>query len=151
MFAILFALVVFSGGARAFAQGDWAANSFYIELFGVGLFYSINYEYRLNPWLGLGLGATQWEIGLWGITTEVIGLFGHLRVLLGGLSAHHLETGISGGALMSGSTSLPLLTPVFGYRFQPAEGGLLFRLTLLALFTVEGIVPFFGVSLGGSF
>ncbi|MCS7217056.1 MAG: hypothetical protein N2507_01985 [Candidatus Bipolaricaulota bacterium] len=147
MKAKILVLLVLALGAGGL--GGWAPHTVYVELLGVGILYSVNYEHRLSPLLSVGVGATQWELGLWGPPTTVTGLLGHLKLLLGQLRSHHLEVGVSL------ATFLPrpplLLAPLWGYRFQPAAGGLVFRGTLLALVGPDGLLPFFGLSLGWAF
>ncbi|MEN3010103.1 MAG: hypothetical protein ABDI20_03855 [Candidatus Bipolaricaulaceae bacterium] len=150
MKAKILVLLVLALGAGGL--GRWAPHTVYAELFGVGIFYSVNYEHRLSPLLSVGVGATQWEFGLLGPPIQYLGLFGHLRFLSGGLASHHLEVGASAGLFWPSPGFV--LAPGVGYRFQPAAGGLVFRGTLLVLlapFTEQELFPFFGLSLGLAF
>lgn len=134
-----------------------ARNAVYLELLGNGLIYSFNYERRITPAAGVRAG-----IGGFGTAGAVPVMFTYL---LGG-TRHHLDLGVGpllvfgpdavedeqGNLIEDPATSAALLgTGTFGYRFQPDDGGFVFRIGLTPLFSFGGILPWVGMSLGYAF
>lgn len=71
---------------------------------------------------------------------------------LAGSGSHRMELG--GGiifGLWDGSSLGILGTGTLGYRYQPLQGGLMFRIGFTPVFAVEGIYPLAGVSAGVTF
>jgi hypothetical protein len=160
-----------SAGERAFAQGESHAlrrNSVYVEAFGQGMLYSINYDYRIRPEISLRAGFTNWTVPLFLLLingqAQVTAFPLMLNYLTGGGSSH-LEVGagimptaisIQGseiflGSEIQGSTTVVVGTATLGYRLQPPEGGFVFRVGLTPLFTTKGSIMSGGLSLGYAF
>jgi hypothetical protein len=135
-----------------------AKNTFFAELGGAGLIYSLNYDRLLSPswsvrgglsFLGasVGTGSSSAGFGLVTIPLTTSYLFN-----LGGSSSHiELGGGVTGligsvsGTVFGGTNSasgfLPMITGIVGYRLQPAEGGFNFR---------AGVTPLLFLPAGGS-
>lgn len=151
-----------------------ANNAAYLEVGGSAFFYSLNYERRVGEPVALRVGFSYISSS----NKEPSGATQVHRYYLAPLTAsylpfggdHHLElgAGILAGyvtskepiadtaprALVRSSTNGPgaALTVVVGYRYQPREGGLLFRAGLTPIFSFqEGVLPWAGLSLGAVF
>ncbi len=130
--------------ATAVAQN--ARNSLYAELLGNGLLYSCNYERLITESFGVRIGASFFEPENVPIVT-----FPLMANYLVGSGSSKLELGLGICVLlMPENVSLSFMSAVdeklkgnsvlgtatVGYRYQPADGGLVFR---------AGVTPFFGV------
>ncbi|NBC27868.1 MAG: hypothetical protein GVY08_13470 [Bacteroidetes bacterium] len=142
---------------------NYSSNSVYVELLGNGFFYSINYDHRFTNHFGGRMGFMIIEGQSEQSTDDQIS-FAILPVManyLVGSGSHRLELGaglqfvLAGGTLENyGSFSgggIGGVTTTFGYRYQPVDGGFLFRI---------GATPFYsdgrpqlsgGLSLGYAF
>lgn len=123
-------------------------NAVYFELFGQGVLYSLNYEYRITPQVSLRAGFTSWRISLISTRFNFTG-FPIMLNFLSGKKSGHFEAGI--GCIPAtvtyigdeynpfivlerkGSSTAIMGTATIGYRYQPAEGGIIFR---------AGLTPF---------
>ena len=152
---VALAVAVPAGAAAQEPAGDSTArNAVYVEALGNGLVYSLNYEREVAPrwWLRLGAGWVG-SGGAFPVTASY----------LAGTAPHHLEIGAgpllvvwpdfgdeAGDLGSTGGTSL-LGTGTVGYRYQPQEGGLMFRIGATPVFSLEGLLVWAGVSLGYAF
>lgn len=138
----------------------------YLELGGQSLGISVNLEYRISNFAVRG-GFTFLGLGA--------GYLGSLSYVTNKDSSHHVELGLGGAhvaiaSIFGGGTSEKFLLSAFiGYRFQPKNGGFLFRVGFTPLFwtteeekidinnprvekkIVINIKPWAGISLGYSF
>ncbi len=112
-------------------------NTLFLELFGQGIFLSLNADYRFRPNFTFRAGLSYLIFG-WGIPLS-------LNYITGKNSSHHLELGLgitlgAGASIFGGSpVSFYFLTANFGYRYQPKNGGLVFRISFTPLFFIEKI------------
>jgi hypothetical protein len=132
-------------------EKEYRRNTVYFELFGTGIFYSVNYERRISPHVSLRAGFTSWSLhgGLFTILgIEKLSMTAFpvmVNYLTGPMKSSHLEIGaglmpsfFSGKALFTGSEgannqSLLVGTASIGYRYQPPDGGFFFRIALTPL------------------
>jgi hypothetical protein len=147
-------------------ETQYSQNAIFAEGLGPGIFYSINYDHRFTPNMSIRVGFTSWSLpGLFLIGETNVTAFPITVNHLIGKGASHLELGIgimptivsfSGqeiffGTQVSGSSTVVLGTANIGYRLQPNEGGIFFRIGFTPLFTFQKFQPWGGVSLGASF
>jgi hypothetical protein len=99
-------------------EASYAHNNVYAEVLGSGVFYSLNYEVMLSRKVALRAGVEYADRDL------VVPVILHYLVFGG---PGHLELG--GGVVSRASmpdVPVPILT--FGYRYQPQQRGVMFRL-----------------------
>lgn len=140
-----------------------APNAIYIEIAGRGLFLSASYERLLfettphNIALSAGLGFwASIEISGTGPDKSGITIPIYAGYLYGG--NHNFELGI-GLTLAPGVsyefaqefTSDWMITTFIGYRYQPIDGGFLFRVGYAPIFGNEGMIKYGGIALGYAF
>ncbi len=121
------------------------------ELFGWGIFYSLNYEYRIpkqeNKTFTLGGGITSYSI--FNEKTELIALSaGYLKG-----ERHMLETGLTPVFGFTNEDKSFHLAPRIGYRLE-TPNGIIIRAGLspfLKIYDEFGIVPHGHLSIGKSF
>ncbi|MFO8233263.1 MAG: hypothetical protein R6U20_11415 [Longimonas sp.] len=156
--AVLITMLAWSPHQAA-AQSEMdveANNSIYTELGGTGFLYTLNYDYRINRDWSARLGAMR--AGAFGVTFTNIPL---TASYLWGTN-HNLEVGL--GAMYLGvsldtegddfggiSDDTVAGTAIIGYRYQPTDGGIIFRAGITPAFGDFGIVPWGGLSVGYSF
>lgn len=155
-----------------------ASNSIFVEGLGAGLFYSLNYERLVLPDLGVRVGFSYLSLSAEAsssssdvsylavpITVNYLGIGSQRSIFeLGGGITFTYVTGSSTAGITSaeGSGLVPLGTLHAGWRLHPVDGaGFMFRVGAMALigeglgFDPEagsiGALPYFYVSLGGSF
>lgn len=125
-----------------------APNAVFVQLLGDYVSITANYERMLftttphNIALRFGFGFWGW-FGDSGVVVPVGAsyLFGH---------SHKIELGI-GYTFLTGSNKYNgLSTALIGYRYQPIDGGFLFRVGFTPLFGDE-FEPWVGLSLGYAF
>lgn len=147
---------------------SYSRNAIYVEGLGAGVLYSVNYDRRITPDFSVRVGFSSWSIG----TLLVLGSgelsytsFPVTASYLYGNGASHLELGlglvpgyvsITGGGIFFGKdvtkTAGTLLgTAIVGYRLQPNDGGIFFRIGFTPLFTFRKFQPWGGLSIGASF
>ncbi|MHA7128474.1 hypothetical protein [Algoriphagus namhaensis] len=135
----------------------------YVELFGNGLFYSVNYDQRFDRRLdGLGYKVGISYLAVDGVAVATVP-FG-LNYLLG-KDGKYFEMGL-GGTYLAGVDRTNTFassdernfgdgmigTMTFGYRREPTDGGFLFRASMTPVFGSGTFWPlFFGVSFGYAF
>lgn len=144
-----------------------APNALYVELLGNGGFYTINYERRFIEDLSVRLGFGFISVSATGGSTtsraSVMTIPLMANYLGIGNDRHHLELGAglllvyasaatsSAGSIASGSAFGVGGTATVGYRYQPRDGGFLFRAGFTPWFGAGGFQAWGGMSLGGAF
>jgi hypothetical protein len=161
--ALLAAAVVVAAGAhpqRASAQDTAtttaARNSVFVELWGNGFFYSVNYDRKISEKFSLRGGLGGWSVDDLILEPAVVAPV--LVNSLIGEGVHRLELGAGvttgvrwepnygapGGTTHNPKTIL-MPTATLGYRYQPVESGWLFRASLTPVGTDY---IWIGISLG---
>lgn len=134
---------------------EHSAHATYVELGGMGVLYSVNYEYRPIEWLALRVGVEAFPIFESMALIVPVAVYG----LLGG-DGHYLELGLgytglygfSGGEVHTDDDG-HFLVPQLGYRYQPPGAGFFFRATFTPLTRLnkpDDILPMPGLSFGGT-
>jgi len=151
-----------------------AKNAIYIEGLGNGVIYSLNYERNVGNNLSIRVGvgyfgasgeATYKDTGKKEEIVANIGTFpimanyfigkGRHKIEIGGgmvlftISAHGDEVSSNGIKFKAGL--LPALTGTLGWRYQPREGGLVFKIAFTPIFNLGSFLPYGGISVGYSF
>lgn len=100
-------------------------NSLYIEILGKSAIGSINYDVRITKELTIGIGT--------GHSLLILNSFLFLSYLFPGNIDHNLELGIALSILHKENFSEIgrgiVIIPIIGYRFQPLNGGFIFRIS----------------------
>ena len=147
---------------------DTCRNAIYAEVFGPGLLYSINYDYLITPHMSLRAGVSRWSFpAIFFLINGSIDFTGFPVTLnyLAGEGNSHLELGagvvpmflsldgrqIFFGESVRGKATAVLGTVTVGYRYQPIDGGLVFRIGFTPVFNFEKIFPTGGLSMGVAF
>jgi hypothetical protein len=148
-----------------------AKNAVYLELLGNGGLYSINYERALLDNVTARVGFSYFSVGA--TAADGSGQQSSAKIslmtapimanyLVGGKS-HNLELGAgalvvyasgeaSGGGASSSAEGVGIAgTATVGYRYQPQDGGFLFKAGFTPLVTESGFQGWGGLSLGGAF
>jgi hypothetical protein len=142
-------------------------SAIYVEALGQGILYSVNYDYRLTTHIGLRAGFTSWSIPILFFAVGELKFTGFPIMVnyLSGEGTSHLELGIGlipsiisfqgreifFGNEINGEGSIVLGTATLGYRSQPLDGGFVFRIGLMPLFTLKKATLTGGLSLGFAF
>lgn len=149
---ILFALALAS---PAHAQeAEPARSSAYFELLGNGIFYTLNYDRKFSE-------HVSGRIGLMALGATAVPVMANY---LAGSGNHRLELG-AGPVLfyLPDTADLDIdeedieqgfgayATATFGYRYQPVDGGFVFRIGITPLLTSGGALPWPGISFGYAF
>ena len=142
---------------------NFARNSIFLEILGNGLLYSLNYDHKIFNHLsarigGMYLGVSE-DISDERVSLLLVPLMANYLV---GSGSSRLEIGAgltlgsvggnidaAGGDFDEGG--IAAFTSTIGYRLQPTDGGFLFRIGFTPVFTGSGILPWAGLSLGGTF
>lgn len=144
-----------------------APNALYVELLGNGGFYTLNYERRfiedLSARIGFGFISVSATAGSASSRASVMSIPLMANYLGIGNDRHHLELGAglilvyasaatsSADSIASGSAFGVGGTATVGYRYQPRDGGFLFRVGFTPQFGAGGFQAWGGLSLGGAF
>lgn len=145
------------------AQELNANRAIFLEGLGNGLTYSINYDTRFGPGAS-GFGG-RGGVGFIPVDGVNITSFPFVLNYLLGQSAHYFEFGVGATILTIGTRSGGNIsrsefdratgigaTLSLGYRYQPLDGGLMFRAGIAPIFDRTGTLPFWPqVSLGYAF
>jgi hypothetical protein len=153
-----------------------ARDSVFIEGLGPGFLYSLNYERMLSDNVGLRFGFSYWSLETQStaptfsdgtvatvssrtsmsvlavpITCSYLGIgnMTHAFELGGGVDLLYVEgsgDGFGGDVNGAGVGAVAIA----GYRYQPLDGGFMFRAGLSPLVDASGIFPWPYVSLGGT-
>jgi hypothetical protein len=127
-------------------------HAFFVEIGGAALAYSLNYEYRPIPDFGMRIGASVIPLCIFGSCELLIGS----PVTLGtyfGTGSHHMELG-GGATVFLGDDDARFAYPQAGYRYEPADGGFVFRAMFSVLVRInkpKDVLPWLGLSTGYSF
>jgi hypothetical protein len=147
----------------------YSKNCLYLELLGTGILYSVNLEHRFaKHWSGR-VGFTTFSISDAAfaepeLRTSFLG-FPVLMTYLAGSRSHFLELGagvlvlnigLNGrdiwfGMDVNGQMTAVLGAAAIGYRYQPVNGGFLFRIGLTPLTSFSRSIVLAGMSLGAAF
>jgi hypothetical protein len=150
------------------ADKEWAHNCLYVETFGQGILYSLNYEYMFKPNLSGRIGFTAWESTYFIFTTistlqfiggpVMVNYFigndeNHLELGLGVLTGNANTNGddLIFGDRINGNQWITVGTFTLGYRYQPKKGGFIFKVGLTPLFNTSDFKWNTGMSIGGAF
>jgi len=155
--------VLLAGAMLAFSpsatKAQSAKNITYVELAGNSLLYSLNYERVITPKITGRVGLMQAGVG--GVSFMIAPIMGNYLV---GSGNHRLELGVGpqifnvsidtkgedfGGFDESGTVVGG--TATIGYRYQPTDGGFLFRIGVSPTFSSAGFLPWAGLSFGYAF
>lgn len=130
-------------------------SAIYGELLGKGLFYSVGYDYAIRRWIAVG-GSFSYQseavfVSLYSNFYPVGGLRSSL-LLQAGIQIVHISTQneepyedlLWGG--VEGTDVGGQVTIAYEYR-----SGFLFRVGLMGMFNRNGLLPWPGITLGGSF
>jgi len=141
-----------------------APNAIYAEIFGRGIFLSAAYErllFETTPHnIGLSAGVGFWaevEIGGTGQNEGGVTIPIYANYLYGGNDKLELGIGITFAPNISTYqfydefTSEWMVTTFIGYRYQPTDGGFLFRVGYAPIFGHEKIILYGGIGLGYAF
>lgn len=145
------------------AQDLPSNRSIFIEGLGNGLTYSVNYDTRFGPG-SAGLGG-RGGVGFLPIQGVNITSFPFLVNYLWGNNGHFLEVGAGATILAVAGGSDTVISieefnrstgigPTFslGYRYQPLNGGILFRAGIAPIIDTTGSLPYWPqISLGYAF
>ena len=150
-------------------ETQFRRNAIYFELGGQGILYSINYDCRITPHLSLRGGLSSWSFsGDFFLIQEKLRFTAFplmVNYLTGPMKSSHLEIGIglmplfvsgSIGFLYTpsndtGNRTFLVGTATFGYRYQPKDGGFVFRAGITPLIGGNGIAFTGGLSFGLGF
>jgi hypothetical protein len=127
-----------------------AKNTLYLELFGPGLLYSLNYERRIQDVnLRVGFGGAAWAGSGYFVVP-----FGATYTGIG-VRQHRLELGATGTFIFADDSfsraSTFAFQPIIGYRRESREGGYSFRAGLSPWISGSGVLPWGYVSFGFTF
>ncbi len=159
---VLLMLMLVSVPARAHSAKEedsrFSRNAVYLELLGPGMLYSVNYDHRITKEIGFRVGFTTWawftalpltvnylvggpnnfiEIGI-GVVPGYLTLPGSTRP-----THSFFAGGPSKGALWG--------TGTLAYRYQPENGGFLFRIGFTPFWAYDKFQPYGGISFGYAF
>ena len=141
-------------------EQDYSRSAVYAELGGQGIFYTLNFDYRFTRHLCGRIGFTRFTLeDFFGSDLTITGFPLMAEYLVGG-GNHSLELG-AGGILVQGTSTFRFIsasskwglvgTTTVGYRYQPSDGGLFFRVSIPAFFTSGGSGIWGGLSIGDAF
>jgi len=144
------------------ASAQFVRNSLYFELAGNGGLYSINYDRLFSENFGGRIGfsyipklefifSSVNDITIIPITLNYLTRSAHKLELGAGIAVIHISGGELFGFKADKGASGVVGTGTIGYRYQPQDGGFLFRIGFTPFFTPDGIKPFAGISLGTAF
>jgi hypothetical protein len=162
---ILLIVALFSGGVFAQEKEKGividreAKNAIYFEMFGNGICMTLNYErfIKRNMSVRAGVGTAL----LYALATPIMFNFfvGQKYRLELGIGVTIFCSQLRMGNNTFGNEKMIAITSTVGYRYQPVDGGPIFKIgfTPFYLFESSGgfnkniFFPFFGFSFGGSF
>ncbi|HTP12800.1 MAG TPA: hypothetical protein VMM37_04200 [Bacteroidota bacterium] len=135
------------------ARGE-AKNAIYFEAFGHGLLYSVNYERFVERKLAIRVGFSTYTVGQADGGNRQI-FVPVMANFLPGEGAHRLEIGV-GVEYFHESMSESLDHTLFiigslGYRYQPPDGGIQFRIVATPFLFPARVFSWFGTSIGVCF
>lgn len=138
-------------------------NAIYFEACGQGILYSINYDYHITSRYGLRVGFSSWSIdGLFFTDLHFTGFPITINYFIG-KDDSNLELGAGfmpvfftakdflGFSTPESKTTTVVGTGTIGYRYQPLDGGFVFRIGVTPLFTTGAAEIWGGISMGVAF
>lgn len=158
--AILTFLFFFAIGTESqIALTPYKHHSIYAELGGNSLKYSLNYDYTLslapNTKLAIGIGSGyifyQSSGGCLIDTYKFFVITPQANFLISAYKNHYFETGLSLSKVYEDYDNYFATGLRIGYRYQPLNGGFMFRLGLTPLYYKDSFHIFGGVSAGYTF
>jgi hypothetical protein len=153
------------------AQNDslpFARHTLHAEIFGYGMLYSVNYDYRFHRHPAIHAGFSHWGINSAFFGQLDMTSFQVTLIYLSGKYDSHLEVGagimpvkltwvnsgiftlFSGNEVVKKRSNEIIGIGSVGYRYQPMEGGLMLRIALTPFYNNK-FVLFAGASAGISF
>ncbi len=156
--AIITGLCLSTNTTYAQKTGNSMPQAIYLDLGGPGGAYSLNYDINFDAapgGFGVRAGLSYMSFGGVGLFTfPVMGnyLFGNGNHFFEvGLGATYMKLSAEGDALFIDGSGI-VGTMNIGYRYQPQDGGFLFRAGLSPMFGGFGFYPLWGyLSFGYSF
>lgn len=160
---IVFVMVLFSNILFSYSQELSINRALFVEGLGNGLTYSVNYDTRFGPnATGLGGRGGFSFIQIQGVN---ITSFPFVLNYLTGANGHYLELGVGATILAISSQIEESITRSefnratgigatlsLGYRYQPMEGGIMYRMGLAPIFDRTGSLPIWPqISIGYAF
>lgn len=172
-FVMCFLLISFAKTAAGQeSRPDTCRNTIYAELLGPGILYSINYDYLITPKVSIRAGFSKWSLPVvfflmnggpldftgFPVALNYLAGEGNSRLEFGaGVVPMFLSVegeGIFGGRIR-GKATLFSETAAVGYRYQPIDGGFVFRIGFTPLFInfnkVHAVILTGGLSFGAAF
>ncbi len=174
---LLFILPIIISSKVAYAQHLKVKHAFYAEAIGNGKSYSLNYEHRIYNstqaylFLRAGISPTKYKNVTNPYHSPKFPM--ELNLVMRSVNEHMIECGIgvtpylskekrintNGSSTATGPSELNKYYVLrFGYRYQPTESGMVFRIAITPLFADEDdthvsstILPLYGISLGYTF
>jgi hypothetical protein len=137
----------------------YSRNAVYLELGGQGVLYTINYDYRFTTFFAARVGFTHYTIPQFFFADLTITAFPIMGEFLLFGENHFLELGVglmptigeSSFHFFSSTKSGVVGIANIAYRYQPVDGGLLFRASMPFFVTDNGAKVWGGVSFGYAF
>ena len=136
-------------------------NSLYLEVGGIGGLYSLNYDRLFTPNIGGRIGFSYFSFSSDNFFFPSVTMYMFpiaLNYFAGeGSSKFELGAGVTivtgtadwFGVKGSGTAIAGIIN--IGYRYQPPEGGFLFRIGLTPIVSSTGVHPWGGLSIGTAF
>jgi hypothetical protein len=127
-----------------------AEHGMYVEAGGAAVLYSLNYEYRIIPELGMRAGMSVVPLCLFGSCTTVAVVPVSMHGIVGD-GDHHLECGAGFTLITLRDDDARFAFAELGYLYEKPSGGFLFRATFTPLFRLKklsDVLPWAGVSFG---
>jgi hypothetical protein len=162
--AIISLSMVYSRISFGQEEKDGSNHGVFVEFLGNGLFYSVNYDTRFSKKVD-GLGGKV-GFGYIGVDGDHYSSFPFLVNYLKGKEGHYFEMGVGANYLVAdyknggGVTESPEIAKwegwsgnmSLGYRYQPIDGGFLFRAGITPMFRKDEFRPFWPqISVGYAF
>jgi hypothetical protein len=156
-----------TSSSNAQTVSQTSRNNAFLEFFGNGGNYSVNYERLVGERFGLRVGFAKWRFrDFSGRSDNSITTIPVMANFLIGKRKSKLELGTGFlfgrqvGPAVNGSAPFVNLTGVVGYRYQPYNPGFMFRIGATPFYAFEeenytfptpGFLMSFGLSVGYSF
>lgn len=162
----LLLILLFLLPSNLVSQENSARNAAYIEVFGLGGLYSINYERFITNDFTARIGYTSWMVNMLGPKSRRGPIF--MGSYLVGQDNNRMEIGAGvefasakGGSIFAReelqAQDYTMFLATFGYRYQPSDGGFHFRAVFMPMIwlnnSTSSSLTFgtFGISFGVCF
>lgn len=151
---ILILISLFAGAVSLNAQNK---NNLFIEAGGSAIVYSINYDRLITDNLSIRGGLSylkgtfffDYSFTLFPVSVNYLVGSGDSKLELGaGVTFYSGELKLFG---LSGSKDDFLGNFIIGYRYQPSDGGFIFRAAFTPIYSQNGIHAWGGLSIGTAF